>query len=73
MHGATIKILKPVGFKAVKSASRPNHLAWQRPNSIRKLTAIRQSQQIEIFRLFAPLPPPLHKLHAFQTDISNNT
>ena len=26
--------LKPVGFNVVKTASRPSHLAWQRPNSI---------------------------------------
>jgi len=50
--------LKPVGLNTVKTASRPNHLAWQRTNATRKLTAIRQSQQIEIFRLSAPPPPP---------------
>jgi hypothetical protein len=64
---------KPVGFITVTTASRPSHSAWQRTNSIRKLTASRQSQQIEIFRLFAPPPPPPQKLYAFQTDISNNT
>ena len=65
--------LKPVGFSTVKTASRHSHLAWQRTNSIWKLTAIRQSQQIAIFRLLDPPPPHPQKLHAFQTDISNNT